>query len=88
MNTENSNCCDTDNSDCNTQETNCCTTEKKTSSNKKKAGLGILLLAITFALVSAFTAGDSKEKASCSTGEASCEASCKTVSTEISCCSK
>ena len=32
MNTKNSNCCDTDDSDCNTQETNCCTVEQKTKS--------------------------------------------------------
>ena len=88
MNTKNSNCCDTDNSECNTQETNCCTTEKKsTSSNKKKAGLGILLLAITFAVVSAFTTGNSDKKASCDTGT-SCETSCETGTKTESCCSK
>lgn len=85
---EKTNCCNTDNSDCSTQEVNCCSIEKKPSNNKKKIGLGVLGLAIVFALVSAFTTGNPSEKSNCGPGETSCDTSCETVSTEGSCCSK
>lgn len=88
MNDKKLNCCGTDNSECNTQEANCCTTEKKSIGNKKKAGLGILLIALIFAVASAFTTDDPNEKANCSTAETSCETSCDTESEESNCCSK
>jgi len=88
MSKENLSCCNADNSDCNTQKTNCCSTEQKPFGRKKIVGLGILLIAITFAIVSAFTTSNTDEKASCGTGETSCETSCETGSTETSCCSK
>jgi len=88
MSNQKSNCCDTENSDCNTQETNCCSTEKTSiSSIKKKVGLGILLLAITFAVISAFSPDNSTESPSCGSEE-SCETSCETSSEKTSCCSK
>ena len=88
MSNKNLNCCNIDNSDCNTQETNCCTAEKKTSSNKKKLGLAILLTAITFAVIFAFNSGQSTEKSSCSSEETGCSTSCDTAGEEVSCCSK
>jgi hypothetical protein len=88
MSKENLDCCNTENSDCNTNETNCCSTEKTSiSSNKKKVGLGILLLAITIAVVSTFSPDNSTESPSCGSEE-SCETTCETGSDETSCCSK
>ena len=89
MNNEKTNCCDTNNSDCNTQDTNCCSPEKvSVSSIKKKAGLAVLLLAITFAIISAFSSSNATNKTNCSTGEKNCETSCETGSAGSSCCSK
>ena len=89
MKNEKVNCCDTDNSNCNTQETNCCSTEQKsTGSNKKKVGLGVLLIAIIFAGASAFTMDSSTEKANCAAEKEGCETSCEVGSEETSCCSK
>lgn len=90
MSEKKSNCCDTDNSDCNTVETNCCETSQNpiNSSNKKKIGIGVLLIAITFAVISAFSTDQSSEKSSCSSSETSCSTPCDTGDKEVSCCSK
>lgn len=90
MNNENSNCCDTDNSGCDTKESDCCSTDaNSTNSNtKKKVGLTVLLIAVVFAVLSAFNTGNSSEVSSCSPGQESCATSCETGGdTKTSCCS-
>jgi len=89
MNEKKSNCCDPDNSGCDTKESNCCGTSLNSlnSSVKKKIGLGVLLIAITFAMISAFRTNQSTEKSSCNTNT-SCSTTCEKGSQEVSCCSK
>lgn len=89
MSEKKSNCCATETSNCNTQETSCCSTEKKSiTGTKKKIGLGILLLALIFALVSAFSKDSSSKIENCSTNETGCATSCETVDLESNCCSE
>ena len=83
MDTKNSACCDT-------QSEDCCTTGKKKNKRgfKKKIGLGILMLAFVFAMVSATNASSDKvkstscnsEETSCSSTQSGCGTSCGTKS--------
>lgn len=89
MDNENSNCCDTDNSGCDTKESDCCSTDVSSSNSntKKKVGLTVLLIAVVFAVLSAFNTGNSSESPSCSSGQESCATSCETGEEKTSCCS-
>ena len=91
MKDKKSSCCSIENSDCNSSSTDCCTTGEipKNSNIKKKLGLGILLIAILFAITSAFNSNNLDHNTSCNASQGSCTSSCaKTSNGGQSCCTK
>ncbi len=81
MEVKDSNCCNSNSTNQFRQASDCCYEEKRRIGLKQRIGVGVLLIALLIAIISAYNYPNS-------TTNKDCKTSCEAESTEGGCCSK